>query len=294
MENIGFQVIVDEIFTRLPAEAIGRLKCLSKNFHRELSSHAFEMMHSLRSGDSLQKKLLSFKDTLIVVDNIVASNFDVVTSKPISFPNNVHHAFLHILSSFNGLLLVCNERICCDLILWNPTTRCYKFLSDDYFNNSHDRTSDTSGMYFDESNDLKVLHIRCYRNVVTARVYSRRRESWRTINFLSVNNYGSSNYSWSPGIYTGKTIYFMVSNYWYPPGERNIVAFDILSETFRMLRFPESIGVNPCQGHFLTIAKRLHVIVVGKSAELTADLLKYEEEEGWIKVFAFNNPRVVD
>ncbi|KAJ0736230.1 hypothetical protein HanPI659440_Chr11g0441191 [Helianthus annuus] len=88
----------------------------------------------------------------------------------------------------------------------------------------------------------------------------------------------------------------MVSNYWYPPGERNIVTFDVLSETFRMFGFPESIEsirVNPCQGHFLTIAKRLHLIVVGKSAELTADLLRYEEE-GWIKVFAFNNPRVVD
>ncbi|MFS7974841.1 putative F-box-like domain superfamily protein [Helianthus anomalus] len=55
MENIGFQMIVDEIFTRLPVEAIGRLKCLSKKFHRELSSHAFEMMHSLRSGDSLKR-----------------------------------------------------------------------------------------------------------------------------------------------------------------------------------------------------------------------------------------------
>ncbi|XP_021979425.1 putative F-box protein At5g50220 [Helianthus annuus] len=293
MENIGFQMIVDEIFTRLPAKAIGRFKCVSKNFHRELSSHAFEMMHSHRIGNSLQKKLLSFKDTSIVVDNILGGNLDVVTSKTISFPNNVQPTFLRILSSFNGLLLVCNEQICCELILWNPTTRRYKFLSDDYFNNSHDQNSDTGEMYFDESNDLKVLHIRCYRNVVTARVYSRRRESWRTINFLSVNNYGSSNYSWSPGIYFGKTIYFMVSNYWYPPGERNIFAFDVLPETFRILRFPESMQVNPCQGHFLTIAKKPHLIVVGKSDKLTANLLKYEEE-GWIKVFAFNNPCVVD
>ncbi|KAJ0458912.1 putative F-box associated interaction domain, F-box-like domain superfamily [Helianthus annuus] len=274
MENIGFQVIVDEIFTRLPAEDIGRLKCLSKNFYRELSSHAFEMMHALRSGDSIQKKLLSFKDTSIVIDNIVAGNLDVVTSKTLSFPNNVHPTFLRILSSFNGLLLVCNEGICCELILWNPITRHYKFLSDDYLNYIHDRNSDTGGIYFDQSNDLKVLNIRCYRNVATARVYSRRRELWRTINFGSVNNYGSSNYSWSPGIYAGKTIYFMVSNYWYPLGERNIIAFDVLSETFRMLRFPESIVVNPCQGHFLTIAKRLHLIVIGKSAELTADLLR--------------------
>ena len=63
------QKFVDEIFTRLSAEDIGRFKCLSKNFYRELSSHGFQMMHAFRSGDSLQKKLLSFKDTSIVVDS---------------------------------------------------------------------------------------------------------------------------------------------------------------------------------------------------------------------------------
>ena len=35
------------------------------------------------------------------------------------------------------------------------------------------------------------------------------------------------------------------------------------------------------------------MIDIGKSAELTADLLRYEEE-GWKKMFVFNNPRVVD
>ncbi|MFS8020751.1 hypothetical protein Hanom_Chr16g01419371 [Helianthus anomalus] len=72
-------------------------------------------------------------------------------------------------------------------------------------------------MYFDDSYDLKVLHIRRYRNVVNARVYSRRRESWRMINSLNVTNFASTYYSWSPGIYSGKNIYFMVSNYWFPP-----------------------------------------------------------------------------
>ncbi|KAM0001861.1 hypothetical protein Hdeb2414_s0018g00537861 [Helianthus debilis subsp. tardiflorus] len=269
MEKFGFQVIVGEIFTRLFAEDIGRFKCLSKNFYSELSSHAFQMMHALRSGDSVQKKLLSFKDTSIVIDDVLAGTLDVVRSKTLSFPNNVHPSNLRILSSFHGLLLVCNEGICCQLILWNPTTRRYKVLCDDYFNYNHHRNSDTGGIYFEQFNDLKVLNIRCYRNVTAARVYSRCR------------------------VYTDKTIYFMVSNYWYPLGERNIVAFDVLSDTLRMLHFPESIVVNPCQGHFLTIAKRLHLIVIGKSVELTADLLRYEEE-GWMKVFVFNNPCIVD
>ncbi|KAJ0779914.1 putative F-box associated interaction domain, F-box-like domain superfamily [Helianthus annuus] len=250
MEKFGFQVIVDEVFSRLSAEDICRFKCLSKNFYTKLSSHAFQMMHALRSGDSVEKKLLSFKDTSIVIDDVVSGKLDVVSSKTLSFPNNVHSSFLRILSSFNGLLLVSNEGICCQLILWNPTIRQYKVLCDDYFNYNHHRNSDTGGIYFDQFNDLKVLNIRCYRNVTAARVYSRRRESWTTINSGIVNNYSSSRYSWSTGVYVDKTIYFMVSNYWYPLGERNIVCFDVVSETFRMLHFPESIVVNPCQGHF--------------------------------------------
>ena len=197
MEKFEFQVIVNEVFSRLSTEDICRFKSLSKNFYTELSSHAFQMMHALRSGDSVEKKLSSFKDTSIVIDDVVGGKLDVVSSKTLSFPNNVHSSFLCILSSFNGLLLVSNEGICCQLILWNPTTRRYKVLCDDYFNYNHHQNSDTGGIYFDQFNDLKVLNIRCYRNVTAARVYTRHRESWRTINFGSVNNYGSSGYSWS-------------------------------------------------------------------------------------------------
>ncbi|MFS7927596.1 putative F-box associated interaction domain-containing protein [Helianthus anomalus] len=202
-------------------------------------------MHSRGILSSLQKKLLSLKYNSIVVDNIVGRNLEADTSKTINSPFNVHPYFLRVTTSFNGLLLVCNERICCELILWNPTTRRFKYLADDYFNHNFDRNSDTSGMYFDDSNDLKVFHIKRYRNVVNARVYSRRRESWRMINLLNVTNFASTYYSWSPGIYSDKSIYLMVSNYWFPPGKRHIVALDVLSESFRTLPFPVVMEVNP-------------------------------------------------
>ncbi|MFS7945789.1 hypothetical protein Hanom_Chr06g00528291 [Helianthus anomalus] len=84
------------------------------------------------------------------------------------------------------------------------------------------------------------------------------------INSLNVTNFASTYYSWSPGIYSGKNIYFVVSNYWFPSGERHIVAFDVLSETFSTLPFPEVLEVNPWQGHFLSIAMKLYLIVVGR------------------------------
>ncbi|MFS7904593.1 hypothetical protein Hanom_Chr01g00037941 [Helianthus anomalus] len=51
--------------------------------------------------------------------------------------------------------------------------------------------------------------------------------------------------------------------------------------------------VNPWQGHFLSIAKKLQLIVVGMSPEFTADLLKFEDEAR-VKVFSINNPHISD
>ncbi|MFS8028511.1 putative F-box associated interaction domain, F-box-like domain superfamily [Helianthus anomalus] len=292
MELIGDDMIFEDILSRLPVKVVCRFKCVSKQWCYELCTPKFVFIHTRRVGNSIQKKLLSFKENSIVVDDIVSGNLEVDTSKTVTFPYDVHPSFLSIVCSFNGLILVCIKRNHNELVLWNPTTRRFKLISDDYFIRYFGRHNNTGGMYFDEDNDLKVLHINCYLDVVTARVYSRRHDSWRKLNFLKGTQLASNFYSWSSGIYSGKTIYFIVSNYWIPPGERNIVAFDVISESFSLLRFPERIEVNPCQVHFLTISNKLHVIVVQYAGELIADLVKYEHDD-WIKVFSFNKARIV-
>ncbi|KAJ0590038.1 putative F-box associated interaction domain, F-box-like domain superfamily [Helianthus annuus] len=292
MERVGDDMIFEEILSRLPAKVVCRFKCVSKQWCYELSTPKFVFIHARRVGNSIQKKLLSLKENSIVVDDIVAGNLEEDTSETVTFPYDVEPSFLSIIGSFNGLILLCIKRSYNELVIWNPTTRRFKMISDDYFSRYFGRHNDTGGMYFDEHNDLKVLHINCYWDVVTARVYSRHNDSWRKLNFLNGTQLGSNFYSWSPGIYSDKKIYFMVSNYWIPPGERNIVVFDVISESFSILRFPEHMEVNPCQGHFLTISNKLHVIVVQYAGELIADLVKYEHDE-WIKVFSFNRARIV-
>ncbi|XP_022041169.1 putative F-box protein At3g16210 [Helianthus annuus] len=284
MERVGDYMIFEEILSRLPAKVVCRFKCVSKQWCYELSTPKFVFIHARRVGNSIQKKLLSLKENSIVVDDIVAGKLEEDTSETVIFPYDVEPSFLSIIGSFNGLILLCIKRSYNELVLWNPTTRRFKVISDDYFSRYFGRHNDTGGMYFDEHNDLKVLHINCYWDVVTARVYSRHNDSWRKLNFLNGTKFGSNFYSWSPGIYSDKKIYFMVSNYWIPPGERNIVVFDVISETFSILRFPEHMEVNPCQGHFLTISNKLHVIVVQYAGELIADLVKYEHDE-WTRYF---------
>ncbi|XP_022033133.1 F-box/kelch-repeat protein At3g06240-like [Helianthus annuus] len=294
MERIGDDMIFEEILSRLPAKAVCRFKCVSKQWCYELSTPKFVLIHTRRVSNLPQKKLISLNGNSIVVDDIVSGNLEVDTRKIVTFPYDVEPSLLSIIGSFNGLILLCIRRTDSnDLVLWNPTTRRFKLISDDYFSRYFGRHNDTGGMYVDEHNDLKVLHINCYWGTVTARVYSRHSGSWRKLNFLKGSMLGSNFYSWSPGIYSGKTIYFTVSNYWIPPGERNIVAFDVISESFSILRFPERIEVNPCQAHFLSISNKLHVIVVQYAGELIADLVKYEQND-WINVFSFNKARIVE
>ncbi|KAJ0869564.1 putative F-box-like domain superfamily protein [Helianthus annuus] len=172
MERVGDDMIFEEILSRLPAKVVYRFKCVSKLWCYELSTPKFAFIHARRVGNSLQKKLLSLKEKSIVVDDIAAGNLEVDTSKTITFPYDVHPSFLRIISSFNGLILVCIKRSYSELVLWNPTTRRFNLISDDYFIRHFGRHNDTGGMYFDKSNDLKVLHINCYSNIITARVYS--------------------------------------------------------------------------------------------------------------------------
>ncbi|KAJ0786045.1 hypothetical protein HanOQP8_Chr02g0050451 [Helianthus annuus] len=136
-------------------------------------------------------------------------------------------------------------------------------------------------MYFDETNGLKVFNIKYYllNNVVTARVYSRRCETWMEIDFLRGVNFGGWGYSMSSGIYSGKSIYF-------------VFAFNVISETFRSIRFPESLEVTPWPGKILSIAKKLHFIVVEGSPELSVGLYKVEDE-AFIKMFSINNIHII-
>ncbi|KAM0044058.1 putative F-box associated interaction domain, F-box-like domain superfamily [Helianthus debilis subsp. tardiflorus] len=268
MDRIGDDMLFEEILSRLPAKVVSQFKCVCKQWCYELSTPKFALIHTRRLSNLLQKKLLSLDEHTIVVDDIVSGNLEVDTRKVITFPYDVQPSRLIIIASFNGLMLVCIRRTDANqLVLWNPTTRRFKLISDDYFSRYFGRHDDTGGMYFDENNDLKVLHINFFAGAVTARVYSRLNDSWRNLSFIKGCLLGSNFYSWSAGIYSGKTIYFTASNYWIPPGECNIVAFDVVSESFSILRFPERIQVNPCQVHFITISNKLHGILLRYSDE---------------------------
>ncbi|KAJ0678128.1 putative F-box-like domain superfamily protein [Helianthus annuus] len=238
MEAIHFETLVVEVLSRLPTKSICRFNCVSKAWCVELSSNQFAMLHCLRVNKTKNRKLISLNDMSIDVENVICGKIQIGSRKSISFPFETPPLSLRFLSSLDGLLLVFMESCISQLILWNPTTNCYTILFDDYPKHGYDHQYDTGAIYYDQYKDLKVLHIKRRYNNVFASVYSRRFGIRRDVEFLNATDFGSRSYAWSVGTLSAKTVYFIISQSWWVIGKKFIIAFDVLSETFKVINFP--------------------------------------------------------
>ncbi|MFS7961631.1 putative F-box associated interaction domain, F-box-like domain superfamily [Helianthus anomalus] len=273
MEAIHFDTLVVEVLSRLPAKSICQFNCVSKEWCAELSTKQFAILHCVCLNKAKNRKLISLNDMSIDVDNEICGKIEFCSTKSISFPIETPPLSLRFLSSLDGLLLVYCIR---KLILWNPTTNWYTVLSDDYPEDVFDHEYDTGAIYYDQSNDLKVLHIKRRYNNVFASVYSRRFGIWRDVEFMNSTKFGSTSYAWSVGTLSAYTVYFIVSQSWWVIGKKFIVAFDVLSETFKLIHFPLSKDIIPSQGHLITLNRKIHMFVVSEPEELIVELFKLE------------------
>ncbi|MFS7943885.1 putative F-box associated interaction domain, F-box-like domain superfamily [Helianthus anomalus] len=289
MEAIDFDTLVVEVLSRLPAKSICQFKCVIKAWCAELSTNQFAILHCVCLNKAKNRKLISLNDMSIDVDNVVCGKIEFGSTKSISFPFETPPLSLRFLSSLDGLLLVYCIR---KLILWNPTTNWYTILSDDYPKHGFDPEYDTGAIYYDQSNDLKVVHIKRRSNNVFESVYSRRFGIWRDVEFMNATNFGSSSYAWSVGTLSANIVYFIVSQSWWVMGKKFIVAFDVLSETFKLINFPLSKDLILSQGHFITLNRKIHLFVVSEPEELIVELFKLEGEV-WHKVLSFQNSQTV-
>ncbi|KAM0070611.1 putative F-box domain-containing protein [Helianthus debilis subsp. tardiflorus] len=129
--DLGIEVVVSEILSRLPVKAIGHFKCVCKQWRDELSSCQFAVLHSSWIGSSKCQKQITIQPLSIFIDSIVDGQVDIGARKTICFPGKTRPLLLHIICTVGGLLLVCNERPSYQMMLWNPTTMSFKILFDE-------------------------------------------------------------------------------------------------------------------------------------------------------------------
>lgn len=288
MGELHFELILSEIFTRLSAKTVGRLKVLSKKFNVELSSEQFATMHLRHMSKHEQKKFITYHDESMVLFNKVDGQLSAVFSKIIDFPYEISVADLGVISSVCGLILLSDKSIS-SLIVWNPTTNVIKVLSHAVFGNSYNFQLDTAGIYMDSTGDVKILHLKRQHNVIVPYVYSRKSGLWRSVSFLNETKYNTTDYAWSNGTFCNGALFFTVSKYW-SDFQSIIIQFDVNLDVFSLISVPfvQESWVPQC--HLLGVSDVLHIFVTNGFAEFSVELWK-RESDAWTRVFSFPDVR---
>ncbi|MFS7972839.1 putative F-box associated interaction domain-containing protein [Helianthus anomalus] len=291
MEPFEFEMFAHEILSRLPSKCVGRFKSVCKQRRYELSSSIFSIIHSRRMYNSEHRKLITLTASSIYIDNLIGGKVDICQRKSISFPVDTPLSNLMILAAQYGLLLMCIQGPSDQLILWNPTTNKFLNLCHNKPKRFLDIKVDAVGIYLDSLNDVKILHLQRRMDDVVPRVFSMNTHEWKTLTFLKGPDYASLLYLWSNGTLCNNVLYFASPHYW-APHKSYMIAFDVVSETFSKLSIPQFTHVVARQRCFLKIRNVLHMFVVVKTQDINVKLFKFEDQ-GWLEVSSFTNPKSI-
>ncbi|KAM0062273.1 putative F-box domain, galactose oxidase/kelch, beta-propeller, F-box associated interaction [Helianthus debilis subsp. tardiflorus] len=272
-----------EILTRVPAKVVGRSRSVCKEWYALLSTRDFIRVHSSRSLVSSNQRVLLIDDLTCSVHPIIFQSYDYGPRSIVTLPFDHQNNDVSILSHLNGLLCVCLNHTN-ELLLWNPTTTAFKRLSTPDSLGIYINNLDAVGLYADDADDYKVLHIKRRRHVYESYVYSRELNFWRNIPFLTRQEYLSPNFAWSPGTFCGGTMYFTLCECWVG-GTNVVICFDINSEQFKEISFPPVPSTGFVQGVLVNVKNELHMFATTGWFEITIDLWTLKEDY-WIKVLS--------
>ncbi|KAK9071852.1 hypothetical protein SSX86_008282 [Deinandra increscens subsp. villosa] len=279
MADISVEIIVFEIFTRVPAKVVGRCKSVCKTWYSLLSTKDFAKIHCSRSLISSNQRILFVGDLTCSVHPIDIQSCDYGPGTIVPFPFDD----ISIHSNLDGLLLVGLKRTY-ELVLWNPTTGAYKRLSTPDYHGFYEHMLDGVGLYIDVNEDYKVLHIKRRGGVYCVSVYSRSLDSWRSIPFVTKPEYLSLSFHWSSGTLCGDILYFRVSES-LVGGTNVLICFDVNLEQFKEISFPPVRSTGVFCGELVNVSNELYMFVSNGYRVMSVELWKLEEEH-WIKVLA--------
>ncbi|MFS7902638.1 putative F-box domain-containing protein [Helianthus anomalus] len=148
-----------EILTRVPTKVVGRSRSVCKEWYALLSIRDFIRVHCSRSLVSSNQRVLLIDDLTCFVHPIIFQSYDYGPRSIVTLPFDHQNNDVSILSHLNGLLCVCLNHTN-ELLLWNPTTTAFKHLSTPDSLGIYINNLDAIGLYADDADDYKVLHIK--------------------------------------------------------------------------------------------------------------------------------------
>ncbi|PIA45896.1 hypothetical protein AQUCO_01600266v1 [Aquilegia coerulea] len=282
LNSIAADGITSEILLRLPVDSLSRFKCASMSWYTLLHEPFF--INDISSSSSSVK----FNKAVVI-------ERPFISSKPV----------FSIHGSCNGIFLITTfhrfERIC----LWNPSTREYKDIAEQFSNTPkyprelYPFICIGYWLGYDLSmDDYKVIRIAYHHNIDTvsdAYVYSMRTNSCKRIQDIPYRIYGvvsGVNFS-HDGILLHRAIHWL--------GNRGlmtdrfplrIVTFDFTNETFNDLQLPDDVLYSRSI-RLGVLEDCLWIYSLNKDNHIDMFVMKeYGVKESWTKMFSITDQSI--
>ncbi|XP_031121315.1 F-box protein CPR1-like isoform X2 [Ipomoea triloba] len=233
--------IVAEFLSRVPAQPLLRLRCVSKSWREIIDSPDFIKLHLNRALQTNSDRKLILRSTFVYVadfDELEQTNTAVYTALDLPYKRSAFGT--DILGSCHGLLCLDTTGDEDRMVLWNPTTHKYHRFPFPEFENLGESAICiwclVFGFGYDKvSDDYKVLRIfQSHECQSEAKVYSLKLNSWRKIPcFPYCLKYKRAN-----GVLVAGALHWAVCRTPQLYMENLIGAFDLGTEEYRLVPEP--------------------------------------------------------
>nr|XP_043615570.1 F-box protein CPR1-like isoform X2 [Erigeron canadensis] len=238
--------ILCNIFSRLPAEPMGRCRCVSMHWNRLISDPSFMMSRSSRIFVSCSGPESSTPISISMLDesNGSVTHSDFSMFKEIPTIKNWADRTIEFIGTFSGIIILSvRDYIGWDselnsfmeerMILYNPFTGVYEIFQDPYSPLPGDALAYGFG-YGATPDELKLIRLRNFklsnRNYDTCDVFNLKTRSWSQQELIQNSQLQ---------MFAG-TIGTFLRGYLYWMGSLNMVALNVDKMVFSKMQLPDS------------------------------------------------------
>ncbi|XP_023645664.1 putative F-box/kelch-repeat protein At1g12870 [Capsella rubella] len=304
--------VVEEIFLKLPVNALMRLKCLSKQWRSTIESHCFSQMHlkiSERSHvDHPHIMIITWNpdNKIITFRSVSLESVEFLPSNLFKFPHPFQDAASCASESCDGLFCVYSPKTL-DIYVVNPATRWFRQLPPARFQILMDKSNptalDTWGddmksvyhLAFVKGSDYKLVwlynsdkHINAdgaspNEGATKCEVFDFKTNTWR---YLSCTPSYRIFHDQKPAS-ANRSLYWFTEPY--NNAEIKVIAFDIHTETFRLLPKPSSFACSdPCHIDMCTLDNSLCMYETKESDNIQKIWRLKSSEDAWEQIYTVN------
>lgn len=282
--------LITEILLRLPVKTLLCCRSVSKRWRSTIDDPRFSKLHLL-SPSSSSYSILFLRHSSHLFTSPIAS-LDLCLD--VTYPLMCYGNYIKLIGTCNGL--VCLANVSDDVIVWNPSTRRYRFLPHFPIRGHKDdprplaMSLHVHGFGYDEVSDDYVL-IRLFQYAVDpfeseVSVYSLRSNRWRRVNGVPY----SLIYPRKAGVYACGFLHWIMTRELRLESDNLVVAMNLNNTSVRVMDVPD--GVDRKMEMDVSAVGGMPCLVVNGIDICVWVMRQYGKKESWSKLFSIPQPEV--